>query len=130
MDSLRSIHPLNLYTGKSPTGAGTEVPVLYYYVSPGKRECMASMSSYWGGSDSGSVAIKLQESPTTVDSDFTDITNGAFTTITDAAPAAVTETIYFSLTTGTQYVRETSTLTAGVDGPAVAVNLWLVKREA
>jgi hypothetical protein len=130
MSALHEIVSLALYAGVSPTGAGVEVPLLYYYVTPNKRECMASMSSYWGGSDSGTVAVKLQESATTVDSDFTDVVGGAFTTIADATPAIVTEQIFFTLLSTSKYLRETSTLVAGVIGPAVAVNLWLVKREA
>lgn len=126
------MYPLSLGVANVSSGSGdsvgTEVPLLYYYVTPLKRECMATLSAVWSSSDSGTYDAKLQESATTVDSDFTDITGGAFTQLTDASTTGAIEQIFFALSTGTKYVRQFGTLSAG--SIVAAATLWLVKREA
>lgn len=136
MTALHEIIPLNLLTGNISSGssdsAGSTVPLLYYYVTPQKRECMASLSTIWSSSDSGTFDCKLQESATTVDSDFSDITSGAFTQIVcgdaDSAGTASVEQIFFGLSAGTKHVRAFTTIASG--SCVAACNLWLVKREA
>jgi hypothetical protein len=79
--------------GLAATAADTELDLRKYFVSPGKREAKAVLVSVWGGagSDSGTLDVKIQESSTTVDSDFVDITSAAFTQIGDGTTSAPEE---------------------------------------
>lgn len=126
---MRAIATLNLHKASVPsTAAGTEVDLQKYFVNPGKREMMAVVTAISAGvgSDSGSFDYKLQESTTTVDSDFSDI-SGAAVTSTPDTDTNVSQTIFFY--TKNQYVRGYATITGGQVWYVVA-NMFAVKRDA
>lgn len=106
------------------TGTGTEVDLGGYLVEPGRRNLMATLTAFNGGgnvaTDTYAIDVKLQESPTTVDSDFTDVTGGAFTQVTEAATTGTPEQIFFDLLAGTRYVRESHTVTGGTGTCTIA----------
>jgi hypothetical protein len=130
----------SLYLGKlaaanlTATAAGTEIDITKYFVSPARREMMATLTAFNGGgnvaSDTYAIDVKLQESPTTVDSDFTDITGAAFTQITETATTGTPESIYFQTLAASKYIREYATITGGGGTATVACvcNAFLVKR--
>jgi len=123
--NFRALYRASLDNGLvSATAAGTEVDLSKTFVEPGKREIAAMLSAFVSTSDSGTFDYKLQESNTTVDSDFADITGAAFAQVTDAAAAK--ETIYFNTTK--RYIRGHRTVGAAVWG--VSVDLLLTKRDA
>jgi len=110
------------------TAAGTEVNLQKYFVNPGKREMKAVFAPVLGTSDSGgTLAYKLQHSTTTVDSDFSDISGGGFTTVTDDGTAKTPEQIHFY--TKNQYVRGYATLSDATTWALVAM-FFAVKRDA
>lgn len=119
---------LDASTGLTATGAGTEVNLQKYFINPGKRPMAARVAAMWSGSDSGTATFdyKLQESTTTVDSDFSDISGASITQISADAAANSFQTINFY--TGKQYVRGYHTTTAGVW--SLASVLEAVKRDA
>lgn len=122
---FRGIYHAKLDAGIKTTGAGTEVNLAKSFVEPGKREIAAVMTGVnYVSSDSLSIDYKIQESATTVDSDFTDITGAAFTNFTDASTAAP-EVIYFNTTK--QYVRGYATV---VGSAVIVAELLLTKRDA
>jgi hypothetical protein len=109
------------------TGAGTEVNLQKYFVNPGKREMKALFAAMETvSSDSGSLTYKLQESNTTVDSDFSDISGAAFTAIQDSDSSAI-QTLHFF--TKKQYVRGYRTVVGGTDWVTIAA-IFAVKRDA
>ncbi len=119
---------LDASTALVATGAGTEINLQKYFISPGKRPMKALVTPLWTGSDSGTATFdyKLQESNTTVDSDFSDISGASITQVSaDAAANAVQSISFF---TAKQYVRGYHTTTAGV-WSLVAI-LEAVKRDA
>ena len=126
--SIHTFHTLMLDgASKTTTVAGTEVDLAYYYATPGKREMKACLVCYVDvATDSGTLAYKIQESATTVDSDFTDISGATFTTVTDASSAAV-ESIYFF--SAKRYIRGYSTVTGSPRVPTVCT-LFVQKLEA
>lgn len=126
--NLRAVATIQLDAARvTTTAAGTEVDLQKYFVSPGKREMKAVLTALIGvSSDSGSIDVKLQESATTVDSDFSDISGATFTQVTDAATPAA-EAIHFF--TKQRYVRTYRTL-AGTSVWDVAAQLYAVKRDA
>lgn len=110
----------------SSSAADTEVDLSKNFVEPGKRPIAAVLTAYNAvSSDSGIFDYKIQESATTVDSDFTDITGAAFTQLNEGSTVAP-EVIQFNTTK--QYVRGYHTVTSGV-WEAVC-NLVLTKRDA
>lgn len=126
---MRELLTLSLAASNlTATGAGTEIALGGKLVDPGRRELMAVLTVFNGagnvGSDTYAIDVKLQESPTTVDSDFTDVTNGAFTQFTEAGTPAP-EAIFFSLLAASKYVREYHTITGGTGtcSAATVVNL-------
>lgn len=107
------------------TAADTEIDLSKSFVEPGKREIAATLTAINAvSSDSCTFDYKLQESATTVDSDFADITGATFTQFTDALTAAP-ETIYFN--TKKRYVRGYHTVGSGAI--AAAAELLLTLRE-
>lgn len=111
MDNMRMAKGLQLNCGNiSATGAQTEVNLNKSFVSPGKREMKAVMFAIPGitASDSGNFAYKLQASTDTVDSNFSDITGGGFTTV-DTDNTTFQEIHFF---TNKNYVRGYATLGA------------------
>jgi hypothetical protein len=78
-------------------------------------------------SDTWTVAYKLQESVTTVDTDFTDITNGSFSSVSDSDTVDV-QAVNFSVLATSRYLRGYNTLTG--TGVVPVVELFVVKREA
>jgi hypothetical protein len=109
----------------SASAADTEVDLSKNFVEPGKRPIAAVLTAYNGvSSDSGVFDYKLQESNTTVDSDFTDITGAAFTQLNEGSTVAP-EQIQFNTTK--RYVRGYHTVTSGA-WEAVA-ELILTKRD-
>jgi hypothetical protein len=125
---MRAIATLQLDNGVvTTTGAGTEVNLAKYFVNPGKREMKAVLGAMeTAGSDSGSLAYKLQESATTVDSDFSDISGAAFTTIQDSDTNTIQSLHFF---TKKQYIRGYRTLVGGTDWATVCA-VFAVKRDA
>ena len=126
---LRAVATLNLHKASvSSTAAGTELNLEKYFVNPGKREMMAVVTGISAavGSDSGAFDYKLQESTTTVDSDFSDI-SGAVVTQTVDTDTNTNQAIYFY--TNKQYVRGYATITGGQVW-YVSANLFAVKRDA
>jgi hypothetical protein len=113
---MREIYPLQLNSGAvTATGFGVEVDLSKYYVSPGKREMKALMAAYAdtanAASDTFSIDVKMQESATTVDSDFVDITGAAFTQVTEViAAAGVLQQLHFQTLPASVYLREHHTI--------------------
>lgn len=113
---MREIYPIQLNSGAvAATGTGTEVSLALYYVSPGKREMKALMTAYADtanvASDTFSIDVKLQESATTVDTDFVDITGAAFTQVTEViATAGVLQQLHFQTLPSSVYLREHHTI--------------------
>ena len=125
---MRAIATLQLDHGVvTTTGAGTELNLQKYFVNPGKREMKAVLGALETVSyDSGSLAYKLQHSNTTVDSDFSDISGAAFTTLQDSDTNVLQDLHFY---TNKQYVRGYRTLVGGTDW-AVTCALFAVKRDA
>ena len=119
---------LDASTGLVASGAGTELNLQKYFINPGKRPMSALVVAMWSGSDSGTATFdyKLQESTTTVDSDFTDISGASITQVASDAAANAVQRILFM--TNKQYVRGYHTTTAGVW--SLAAILEAVKRDA
>jgi len=119
---------LNAQAGIVAAGAETEVNLQKYFVNPGKRPMAALVTPIWTASDSGTATFdyKLQESNTTVDSDFSDISGASITQISADAAANAVQTIPFF--TAKQFVRGYHTTTAGVW--TVVSILEAVKRDA
>jgi hypothetical protein len=112
-DSVHEFHSVLLGNHWTSNTADADVDLRYYYASPLKREVKAQLVAKNAGSDTGTLAMKIQESATTVDSDFADITGAAFTTLTDASTAGI-ESIYFAISTGKKFLRSQPTVTGGV----------------
>lgn len=127
--NARMFQLISLHNAKiSATAAGTEVDLAKQFVSPGKREMKATINCILAASDSGgTIAVKLQHSNTTVDSDFSDISGAAFTTLTDNGTAKTPEQIHFF--TNKRYVRDYSTISDATTW-ALGVSLFAVKRDA
>lgn len=132
MDNIRSLHPVALHkaAGVSATEAGAEVDITKYFVSPAKREMLATLVAIPSGADTDeTLAVKLQESTTTVDSDFTDISGAAFTGVAQEDAAAL-ETIYFQTKATTKYIRSHATLAGTTPAFSIVVEAFLLKRSA
>ena len=111
---------LDASAGLVASAAGTEINLQKYFVNPGKRPMEAVVCAIWTASDSGTATFdyKLQESNTTVDSDFSDISGAAITQV--AADVGNTfQTVPFF--TAKQYIRGYHTTVAGVWTVAAAV---------
>jgi len=110
------------------TAAGTEVDLQKYFVNPGKRAMLAEVLPIWTGSDSGTATFdyKMQESNTTVDSDFSDISGATITQV--AADAAANTVQRISVYTAKRYVRGYATIGAGAWN--VSATLLAVKRDS
>ncbi len=120
---------LDIRTAVVTTAAGAEVDLQKYFVNPGKRPMLANVAVVTTGSDSGTATFdyKLQESNTTVDSDFTDISGAAITQV--VPPTDLVFTFQrVSFFTAKRYVRGYATTTAGVWN--VCADLLAVKRDA
>jgi len=130
-DSVHEYHSLLLGYHWTATGADSDVDLRYYFASPLKREVKAQLVAQISGSDTGTLAIKIQQGATTVDSDFADISGAAFTTLTDASDRAL-EAIYFAIDTGKKYLRSYATVTGGIanGGWHGACILTMLKRQA
>ena len=126
---MREIYPILIDSTPNLSGApATEVDLRYYFVNPGRRECKATLVPTpitATNSDTWTVAYKLQESPTTVDSDYTDITNGGFSSISDSDTLAL-QSVNFSILASSRYLRGYNTL-AGT-GVVPVAELFVVKR--
>ncbi len=127
---MRELLPIGLAASNiTATGSGTEIALGGKLVDPGRREMMAVLTVFNGAgnvaSDTYAIDVKLQESPTTVDSDFADISGAAFTQFTEAGTPAP-EAIFFQTLAATKYVREYHTITGGTGTCAAAtvVNLF------
>lgn len=99
-----------------------------YFVNPGKREMKAVLSAIPTGSDSGTFDYLLQESNTSVDSDFSNITGASFTQVGVAADAATStpEAIHFF--TAKRWIRGSATIAGSTW--AVTALVFAVKRDA
>jgi len=129
MDNMRMARLLSLHNATiAATAAGTEVDLQKSFVSPGKREMKAVLACILATSDSGgTIAVKLQESNTTVDSDFSDISGASFTTLTDDGTAKTPEEIHFF--TSKRYVRDYSTISDATTW-ALSTLLFALRRDA
>ena len=131
---MREIFPAQLISGSiAATASGTEIALFPYYVSPGKREMKAVLMAYADtanvASDTFELVVKLQESATTVDSDFTDITGAAFTAVDETATTGTLQQIHFQTAAASKYLREYATIT-GSGSIHVNAAALLVKRDA
>ena len=126
---MRAIATLNLDTRKGfdsgDTLSGTEIDFQKYFVNPGKREMKAVLGAGITTTDSGTFNYKLQESLTTVDSDFSDISGATFTQVGDSDTLAMEEIHFY---TNKRYVRGIATIVGGTWFIASAV--FAVKRDA
>lgn len=130
---MREIFPAQLISGSiAASAAGTEIPLFPYYVSPGKREMKAVLMAYADtanvASDTFELIVKLQESATTVDTDFVDISGAAFTAVTEAATTGTLQQIHFQTLADSKYLRNYSTIT-GSGSIHVNAAALLVKRD-
>lgn len=109
------------------SAAGTELDLQKYFVNPGKRPMRALVMPIWTASDSGTATFnyKLQESNTTVDSDFSDISGASITAVT--ADAAATAFQNIQVYTNKRYIRGYRTISGG--SWTVAATLLAVKRD-
>lgn len=123
---MRELGVLQLHAATlSATAAGADVD-LKDTIHVGRREVMAILTAIPSGADTDeTLAYKLQESATTVDSDFSDITGGAFTSITQESTAAV-EKIFCNV--AKRYVRAYATLGGTTPSFALASHLVVVNR--
>ena len=126
---FQSVALLNLSNALvAATAAGTELDLQKYFVNPGKREMKAVFAPILATSDSGgTLGYKMQHSLTTVDSDFSDISGAAFTTVTDDATVKTPEQIHFF--TNRRFVRAYATISDATSW-AIAAQLYAVKRDA
>jgi len=127
MNNLRAVASITLEATKSDsdTAGAAEVDLQKYFVNPGKREMKAVVTGVFTTTDSGTFDYKLQESNTTVDSDFSDISGATATQVGDGSTFAA-EAIHFF--TAKRYVRGVRTIAGGTW--AVAATLFAVKRDA
>jgi hypothetical protein len=128
---LRSVATLNLDTragfDSGDTMTSGELDLQKYFVNPGKREMKATLAAGITTTDSGTFSYKLQESNTTVDSDFSDISGAAFTNTVDSDTGALSvQQLHFF--TSKRYVRGAGTIVGGTWFVAAAV--FAVKRDA
>lgn len=135
MENMHSLLPLKLVGANfTATGASADAS-LANAVSPAKREMMALVNAFAGAanvaSDTFTLSMKLQESPTTADTDFVDITGATFTDLTDVAPT-LHEAVYFETLPTSKYIREYHTLVGGTGtyASAVAMTAYVIKRRA
>ena len=126
---MRAIATLNLDTrvgfDSGDTLSGTEIDFQKYFVNPGKREMKAVLGAGITSTDSGTFNYKLQESLTTVDSDFSDISGATFTQVGDSDTLSMEEIHFY---TNNRYVRGIATIVGGTW--FVASEVFAVKRDA
>jgi len=126
---MSTMQDLGLITVLAPqratsTVTGADVS-LVGYVNPGGRQMKAILSAFSAGSDTDETCdVKLQESTTTVSSDFADITGAAFTQVAQETAAAL-QTIHFQATK--KYIRAIATL-AGTT-PAFDISLGVLAQK-
>lgn len=108
------------------TGAGVEIDLRKYFVSPGKRELKATLAITLPvlATDSYVLDVKLQGSSTTVDTDFVDITGASFTQVNDGAAAF--QEIHFGTSPIQPFIRTYRTITGANALPVV--ELFVTKR--
>lgn len=76
--------------GTSDTAAQSTELDLGPYVNVGKKQAYAFLTCAFTGTDTDeSATFKLQESATTVSSDYGDVTSGGFTAVTAESAAAI-----------------------------------------
>lgn len=130
-DSVHETYCVGMGAGWKTTAADAAIDLRNYFVSPLKRELSATLVGK-PGSDSGTLAIKIQESPTSGagDTGWADITGAAFTTLADSDTGLNSETIFFSLSTGTKHIRTYATVGGSAIGWYAAAVLNVIKRNA
>ena len=118
---------LDVRTGydSGDTAYGADLDFQKYFVNPGKRPMKAVLCAGITSTDSGTFNYKLQESATTVDSDYSDISGAAFTAIGDSDTLAAQELEFY---TNKRYIRGTGTIAGGTW--FVAATVFAVKRDA
>ena len=135
MDSLGNVIAIaaeNALVSGSAIGSNAfEIDVRTYYVTPGKRAALSTLLVRAPASASlTSLVTKWMEasSSATAASNYSDITNGAFTVVTAAAGAAVAiQQIELQFDPSKPYKRVYHTITGSA---SVACELFLVKRIA
>ena len=90
----------------SANSSGATIDLLDY-INPGRRQLKAVLD-LGAVTSTGTLAVKIQESNTSAEAGFTDISGATFTTITSAATVGSSETIHFR--TNQRYVRALATL--------------------
>ena len=127
---LRTVATLKLQasTGNdsNDTAAQAELDLQKYFVNPGKREMKAVLSAILTSTDTGLFDYRLQESNTTVDSDFSNISGGSFTQVGSSATPTPEELHFF---TNKRYVRGNQTIAGGTSW-AVTALMFAVKKDA
>ena len=127
MDSLQSVLPViveGLVVDSTRVG-GTEIDLRKYYVTPGKRDLMATMYPATTGSASfSSLVTKWMQASSSSTADLGDITGATFTAANDES--ATLQTIFFGADPAKPFLRVYHTLTGG--GALPVVLLYMVKR--
>lgn len=114
------------------TAALPEVDITKYFVSPAKREMMATVVIFPTGTNTDETStVKLQESSSTVDSDFTDVTlqGGSISAVAQEATPSVQQ-VFFNTLASTKYVRGHHTAAGTTPAFNIAVEIFLVKRSS
>jgi hypothetical protein len=127
---MQEIYPILIDSTPVLSGASAETNLNYYFATPGRRTLKATLAAVpiaATNSDTWTVTYKLQQSPTTVDSDFVDITNAAFAAQSDSDAQQVQE-VNFAMSAGYPYIRGYNTLVGA--GVVPVCELFVVKREA
>jgi len=127
---MQEIFPILIDSTAVLSGASAETNLDYYFVTPGRRTLKATLVATAiaaTNTDTWTVVYKLQQSTTTVDSDFVDITNAAFTSQSDSDAAQVQE-VNFAMSAGYPYIRGYNVLTGA--GVVPVCELFVVKRES
>lgn len=131
MTRMREIGVLLSHAAVTTTAALPDVDLGKYYVSPGSRELMATLVAVPTGADTDEKSdVKLQESATTVDSDFTDITGATFTQISQEDSTPAIQQIFFTMGAGKRYVRPHHTGAGTTIAFTLSVSIFAVKRSA
>ena len=126
---MKEIYPILVDMSVPSTGSLGEVDLNYYFASPGSRNIMATLATIdTNTSDTYTLAYKLQESPDSIDGDYTDVVNGGFTAVTKAAAAL--QTIYCAIKATTRFIRAACTFTTSTGVVTSVCEIFVVKREA
>jgi hypothetical protein len=127
-DSIQEFVAKTLDIDWDTTAAGTEFALSGLYASP-KREICAVLSAVFdgAGTDTGALVLKMQESATTVDSDYTDIVGATFTSLTEASVVGDAEQIFFNVQSNSLYIRGYATIAGTAAWAGALLALFLAR---